>query len=104
MASDGTVYIDTRVDTKGFQKGMNAIETNRQYGICFWKIRKVIAATFAISKIVQFGKKAIELGSDLQEVQNVVDVTFTTMSDKVDEFAKRQQNLPDCLRPWQKDM
>lgn len=30
----------------------------------------------------------MELGSDLAEVQNVVDVTFTTMSDKVNEFAK----------------
>lgn len=87
--SDGTVYIDTRVDTKGFQKGMNAIEKQTgNMASSFGKLGKVIAATFAISKIVQFGKKAIELGSDLQEVQNVVDVTFTTMSDKVDEFAK----------------
>ena len=38
--------------------------------------------------VVEFGKEATELGSDLQEVQNVVDVTFTTMSDKVNEFAK----------------
>lgn len=88
--SDGTVYIDTRVDTKGFQKGMNAIEKQTgNMASAFGKLGKVIAATFAISKIVQFGKKAIELGSDLQEVQNVVDVTFTTMSDKVDEFAKK---------------
>lgn len=88
--SDGTVYIDTRVDTKGFQKGMNAIEKQTgNMASAFGKLGKIIAATFAISKIVQFGKKAIELGSDLQEVQNVVDVTFTTMSDKVDEFAKK---------------
>lgn len=38
--------------------------------------------------VVEFGKESLELGSDLQEVQNVVDVTFTTMSDKVDEFAQ----------------
>lgn len=88
--SDGTVYVDTRIDTKGFQKGMNAIEKQTgNMASAFGKLGKVIAATFAISKIVQFGKKAIELGSDLQEVQNVVDVTFTTMSDKVDEFAKK---------------
>lgn len=87
--SDGTVYIDTRVDTKGFQKGMNAMENQTSnMASSFGKLGKIIAATFAIGKIVQFGKKAIELGSDLQEVQNVVDVTFTTMSDKVNEFAK----------------
>lgn len=38
--------------------------------------------------VVDFGKEAVELASDLQEVQNVVDVTFTTMSDDVDEFAR----------------
>lgn len=88
--SDGTVYINTRVDTKGFQKGMDNIEKQTSnMSSSFGKLGKVIAATFAISKIVQFGEKALELGSDLQEVQNVVDVTFTTMSNKVDEFAKK---------------
>lgn len=38
--------------------------------------------------LVEFGKESIELGSDLQEVQNVVDVTFGTMSDQVNEFAR----------------
>ncbi len=52
------------------------------------KLGVVIGSVFAVSKLIQFGKEAIELGSDLQEVQNVVDVTFTTMSDKVDEFAQ----------------
>ena len=38
--------------------------------------------------VVDFGKESIELASDLQETQNVVDVTFTTMSDDVNEFAR----------------
>lgn len=38
--------------------------------------------------LLEFGKESIELGSDLQEVQNVVDVTFGTMSDQVNEFAR----------------
>ena len=54
----------------------------------FAKIAKAAAGAFAIKKLVSFGKEAIELGSDLSEVQNVVDVTFGNMSDKVDEFAK----------------
>lgn len=41
----------------------------------------------AITKIVQLGKESIELASDLEEVQNVVDVTFGNMSDQIDEFA-----------------
>lgn len=46
------------------------------------------AAAFGVKKIVDFGKQCLELGSDLAEVQNVVDVTFPNMSAKVDEFAK----------------
>ena len=87
--SDGTVYIDTLVDTKGFGKGMNSMKSQLG-GLTgsFKKLGIAIGAAFAIKQLVQFGQKAIELGSDLQEVQNVVDVTFTTMSEKVNEFAK----------------
>ena len=52
------------------------------------RIALLIGSAFAVGKLIQFGKESIELGSDLVEVQNVVDVTFTTMSDKVNEFAK----------------
>ena len=87
--SDGTVYINTRVDTKGFGKGVNTME-KQVSGLtgAIGKLGLAIAATFAVGKLISFGKEAIELGSDLQEVQNVVDVTFTTMSDKVNEFAQ----------------
>lgn len=87
--SDGKVIIDTLIDTDGFDKRMNTMQ--KQIGGLGGAVKKlgtVIAATFAVGKIIQFGKECIELGSDLQEVQNVVDVVFTTMSDKVDEFAK----------------
>lgn len=87
--SDGSVRINTLVDTEGFDKGMNTMQ--KKIGGLSGSIGKLgasIAATFAVKKLIQFGKQAIDLGSDLQEVQNVVDVTFTTMSDKVNEFAK----------------
>lgn len=38
--------------------------------------------------IVEFGKKSIDLASDLQEVQNVVDTAFPHMSQQVEEFAQ----------------
>ena len=46
------------------------------------------AATFGVKKIADFGKQCLELGSDLAEVQNVVDVTFPGMTAQVDKFAK----------------
>lgn len=52
------------------------------------KVGGAIAAAFAVSKIVAFSKECLSLGSDLAEVQNVVDVTFGTMSSSVDKFAK----------------
>lgn len=87
--SDGTVYVDTLMDTKGFGKGVNTMQ--KQMGglsSAVGKLGAVIATTFAVGKVIRFGKEAIDLGSDLQEVQNVVDVTFTTMNEQVNEFAK----------------
>lgn len=89
MAADGSVIIDTRMDTNGVQKGVSAIKQSfNGLGSAVKKIGLLIGGAFAVGKLVQFGKECVELGSDLAEVQNVVDVTFTTMSDKVNEFAK----------------
>lgn len=52
------------------------------------KIGFVITAAFSVQKIFDFGKQAIELGSDLAEVQNVVDVSFGSMSAACEDFSK----------------
>lgn len=89
MAADGSVIIDTRMDTTGVRNGVSAIKQSfNGLGSAVKKIGLLIGGSFAVGKLVQFGKECVELGSDLAEVQNVVDVTFTTMSDKVNEFAK----------------
>lgn len=89
MAADGSVIIDTRMDTTGVRNGVSAIKQSfNGLGGAVKKIGLLIGGAFAVGKLVQFGKECVELGSDLAEVQNVVDVTFTTMSDKVNEFAK----------------
>lgn len=89
MAADGSVIIDTRMDTTGVQNGVSAIKQSfNGLGSAVKKIGLLIGGAFAVGKLVQFGKECVSLGSDLAEVQNVVDVTFTTMSDKVNEFAK----------------
>lgn len=89
MAADGSVIIDTRMDTTGVQNGVSAIKQSfNGLGGAVKKIALLIGGAFAVGKLAQFGKECVELGSGLTEVQNVVDVTFTTMSDKVNEFAK----------------
>lgn len=89
MASDGSIIIDTRIDTSGFQTGTRQLGSNfSKLGSSIKKLGVTIGAAFAVKKVIDFGKEAISLGSDLQEVQNVVDSVFTTMSGKVDEFAR----------------
>lgn len=67
-------------------------EVNSNLSSSFVSIAKkaaiAFAAAFSVKKIVDFGKECIELGSDLEEVQNVVDVTFPKMSSRVNEFAQ----------------
>ena len=46
----------------------------------------VLGAVAAVA--IKFGKEAVEAASDLQEVQNVVDVTFGDSSKAVDKWAK----------------
>ena len=48
---------------------------------------------------MKFGKEAISLASDLDEVQNVVETAFGSMTDQVDAWAKNsieQGSPPAC--------
>lgn len=78
----GDIHLDLSVNQRGFQKQMNGVMGFAK------KAAASMAALFAAKKIFDFGKQAIQLGSDLAEVQNVVDVTFPKMTKQVDDFAK----------------
>lgn len=49
---------------------------------------KSFMGAFILNHLVRFGNSAIQLASDLEEVQNVVDTTFVSMSHEVDAFAR----------------
>lgn len=80
--SVGQIGLDLVVNKKDFNKQMSGIQNLAT------KVSKKLAAAFAVKKLVDFSAKCIELGSDLSEVQNVVDVTFPAMSKQVDKFAQ----------------
>lgn len=89
MASDGKVIISTRLDNSAIPKGLNQL--NGQFGTLgsmTKKLGRIIATAFSVRAVANFSKECLELGSNLQEVQNVVDVTFTTMNKQVNKFAK----------------
>lgn len=72
--------------------GSQAKETSGELtgalGPALKKIGFALGAAFSAKKLIDFGADCLRLGSDLQEVQNVVDVTFPQMSKQVDNFAK----------------
>lgn len=80
--SVGQIGLDLVVNKNQFEKQMSGITGLAK------KAGVALASAFAVKKLVDFGKQCIELGSDLAEVQNVVDVTFPSMSKQVDDFAK----------------
>ena len=79
--SVGQIGRDLVVNQNQFKQQMAGIQGLAK------KAGAALAAAFAVKKIIDFGAKCIELGSDLSEVQNVVDVTFPRMSKQVDDFA-----------------
>lgn len=89
VKADGSIIIDTRLDTKGFESGTNRVK-QKMGGLMDTakRLGATIAAAFAVREIVAFAKECIELGSNLDEVQNVVDVTFGKMSGRIEEFSK----------------
>ena len=80
--SAGQIALDLVVNRNKFDSQMKGIQNIAA------KAGKVLAVAFSVKKLSDFGKECIDLGSNLAEVQNVVDVTFTSMSEKVDKFAK----------------
>lgn len=83
--SVGQIGLDLVVNKNGFDKQMRGVQSIAK------KTATTLAAAFSVKKIVDFSKECLELGSDLQEVQSVVDVTFPAMTKQVDSFAKNAE-------------
>ena len=80
--SAGQIGLDLVINQGEFKKQLAGIQGMAK------KAGLALAAAFSVKKLIDFSAQCIELGSDLQEVQNVVDVTFPQMSKQVDNFAK----------------
>lgn len=86
---DGSIRIDTRVDTSGFNTGVSTV--SRGFSAIISAASAVgiaLSAAFVVDKLIEFGKEAVSLASDMQEVQNVVETAFGSMAYKCEEFAK----------------
>lgn len=89
----GQIALELGINSAEFKKQLRSLgKTVKTETVSMTKmfssVGTVIAGALAVGKIINFSKACIELGSDLAEVQNVVDVTFGSMSEQVNDFAK----------------
>lgn len=80
--SVGQIGLDLVINKNGFDKQLSGLQNVAK------KAGAALAAAFAVKGLANFAKQCIDLGSDLQEVQNVVDVTFPKMKEQVNAFAR----------------
>ena len=73
--TDGNIIIGTSVDVGGIGTGLTKIEKS------FKRLGKFAAFGLGIRALGNLGKAALDAASDLQEVQNVVDVSFRELDD-----------------------
>ncbi|MGO4543225.1 hypothetical protein AB4Z29_00295 [Paenibacillus sp. 2TAB23] len=85
----GRIDLDLGLNLGEFNRQLSGIagQASNQVAKAFIGIGGIIAAAFAVNGLIDFGNQAIKLASDLQEVQNVVDVTFGAMAADVNAFA-----------------
>lgn len=92
--SVGAIGVDIVINGKNYKgqikklgdSGSNMLESS--FNSSFKRIGKMAVAAFSVKAITDFMESCLKLGSDLTEVQNVVDTAFPSMSNQADAFAK----------------
>lgn len=87
--SVGRIDLDLGLNYGEFNQQLNGIagKASGMVGGAFKRLGGVIAGAFAVGALVNFSKASINLASDLQEVQNVVDVAFGSMAGEVNAWS-----------------
>lgn len=88
--SAGRIDLDLGLNYKQFVRQLGDISGNAagKVGGAFKKLAVIIAGAFAVKSLSDFSNDCIKLASDLAEVQNVVNVTFGSMTEEVNNWAK----------------
>lgn len=85
----GEIDLGLALNKDSFNKDLKGIAGSAQQTAAnaFKPVGRIIGAALAGGAFIKFTKDCLDLGSDLTEVQNVVDTTFGSMSSRADEFA-----------------
>lgn len=90
MAKDfGGFENASRKALRNVEKESNRVASSLNSGLggTLKKLGKLALTVFGVKALINFGKECLELGSQLIEIQNVVDQTFKGMSKDIDEWA-----------------
>lgn len=78
---DGAIRINTKLNTQGFNTGIQSMTAS------LGKLAAAVGIAFSVGALVKMGKQAIDLASDIQEVDNVVSKSFGHMRGEMDALA-----------------
>lgn len=84
--ADGSLLFDTHIDGSGFEDGVNKLGGSAKKGLS--AVSKIITAVIG-SAVIKTGAECVNLASDLEEVQNVVDVTFGKSSGTINDWSRQ---------------
>lgn len=86
----GAVLFDILLNRGAFTKEIKSAGNSAQniMGGAMKKVGAAVATAFSVKVVTAFAKECVQLGSDLNEVQNVVDVTFADSAPKINAWAK----------------
>lgn len=85
--TDGNIVIGTSVDVGGINTGLAKIQKS------FKRIGRLASLALGVKALYRFGKAALDAASDLQEVQNIVDVSFQKTIGTVEELNGKVDGL-----------
>lgn len=77
MAVDGSLNFDTKIDSKGFDKGVKNINSSvSKLSSGLGALKTKIAAAFSVAAIVAFGKQALETAASVNAANSAMSQTF----------------------------
>ncbi len=86
----GTIDLGLDINKTSFNRQLSGIAGGAEKGVAkaFSGMGKAIGITLGVAAVKSFTKSCLELGSDLTEVQNVVDTVFPSLNNQINNFAK----------------
>lgn len=86
----GDIFLNLRINKSQAEKDLKSVGSyaDNVVGKSFKSLGLTLAKGLSVAALIKFSKSCIDVGSSVAEVQNVVDVTFSGMTDAVNEFAE----------------